>query len=304
VLQCVVSALNAERCVTWMSGTSCAWMRQIVCANTLWSKETPPWGVGFLPSTSYVWMSHSNMSYIWMSMCECEWVTSYVWMTFAHACDVCVNESHHMYVWLSFIHMTWLIHTCMHVCVNESRRIYMNESCRRSTSHVTRMTCRWTSHPCEESCHTYDWVMAHICMSHGTHMNESCHTYDEAMSHARMSRVTYEWIMSRIWMSHVSYMNESCLTYGWVMSHIWLSHVTRTQALNYEWIMSHIWMSHVTYMTKCDVTCVARTQAHTSSTGVATIAVTRPIATVPCITIITSWLQLFRAKFSRRWRHM
>jgi len=31
---------------------------------------------------------------------------------------------------------------------------------------------------------------------------------------------TYEWVMSHIWMSHVTYMNESCQIYEWVMSHI------------------------------------------------------------------------------------
>jgi len=41
--------------------------------------------------------------------------------------------------------------------------------------------------------------MAHIWMSHGTHMNESCHTY--------------EWAMSHIWMSHATHMNNECDTY-------------------------------------------------------------------------------------------
>ena len=64
-----------------------------------------------------------------------------------------------------------------------------------------------------ESCHTYEWVMSHIWMSHVTQMNESCHTY--------------EWVMSYIWMSHVTHMNESCHTYEWVMSHIRMSQVTQ-----------------------------------------------------------------------------
>jgi len=72
-----------------------------------------------------------------------------------------------------------------------------------------------------ESCHTYEWVMSHIWMSHVTHMND--------------------WVMSHIWMSHVthmndtyeSHMNESCHTYGWityecVVSHIWMNESCRT----------------------------------------------------------------------------
>jgi len=96
-----------------------------------------------------------------------------------------------------------------------------------------------------ESCHTYEWVMSHIWMSHVTHMNESCHTYEWRlcvwalvggygicvtwmcdMTHSRVTlthvcHVTYVWVMS--------YMNESC--------HTWMSHVT------YVWVMSHMYES-------------------------------------------------------------
>ena len=68
-----------------------------------------------------------------------------------------------------------------------------------------------------ESCHTYEWVMPHIWMSHITHMNESCHTY--------------EWVMSHIWMSPVTHMNESCHTphtYDDITSRTWRSHATHT----------------------------------------------------------------------------
>ena len=106
-----------------------------------------------------------------------------------------------------------------------------------------------------ESCHTYEWVMWHIWISHVTHMNESCHTY--------------EWVMSHIWMSHVTHMNESWIaswvqvnyvTHEWVMSHIWMCHVTHLNAschelgkgaitfelqVEFKWIMSHVWMNHV-----------------------------------------------------------
>ena len=85
----------------------------------------------------------------------------------------------------------------------------------------------------KKSCHTYEWVMAHIWMSHATHTNESCHTY--------------EWVMSHIRMSHVIHTNESWRTYEWVMSHIWMSHVTRMNA----------WLVHV-----CDAT---RSHIHTAT---------------------------------------
>jgi hypothetical protein len=56
------------------------------------------------------------------------------------------------------------------------------------------------------------WVMSHMWMSHGKHMNETCQTCEPVMSHT--------------WMSHVTQMNGSCQTYEWVMSCMWLSHIT------------------------------------------------------------------------------
>ena len=127
-----------------------------------------------------------------------------------------------------------------------------------------------------ESCHTYEWVMSHMWMSHVTHMNESCHTYEWVMSHIWMRLAGYEWVMSHIWMSHGTYksvvshtnksqimphmnqaygittihVNESCHSSEWVMSHIWMSHVTHAYGeqrfmsiMNEPW---HIWTSHVT----------------------------------------------------------
>jgi len=78
------------------------------------------------------------------------------------------------------------------------------------------------------SCHTYEWVMSHIWMSHVTHMNEPCHTY--------------EWVMSHIWTSHATHMNESCHTYERVMSHISMSHVTHVNGSchTHSWARSHV----------------------------------------------------------------
>ena len=46
--------------------------------------------------------------------------------------------------------------------------------------------------------YTYVWVMAHIWMSHGTHIDELWHTY--------------QWVMAHIWMSHGTLINESNAT--------------------------------------------------------------------------------------------
>jgi len=131
-----------------------------------------------------------------------------------------------------------------------------------------------------EPCHTYEWAMSHIWMSHVTHMNESCRTYEWAMSHIWMSHVThtnepcrtYEWVMSHIRMSHVTHMNESCHTYEWVMSHIWMSHV------RYEWVTSHISTSHVTHMNEsCRIWI-----SHVSPHGASVIRAFRAWLLIPC----------------------
>jgi len=154
---------------------------------------------------------------------------------------------------------------------------HMNESCKFLdilTSHVTHTKKKWLiryisqrvlshmhSFVMNESCHTYEWVMSHIWMSHVTHMNESCHTYEWVMSHIRSSHVTCKLVMSHVkeachvWMSHgsllfyarkreveevLSNMNVSCHACEWVMSRmnesgpVWMSHVIC------EWVMSQV----------------------------------------------------------------
>ena len=109
-----------------------------------------------------------------------------------------------------------------------------------------------------ESCHTYEWVMSHIWISHFTHMNESCHTYEWAMSewiksvgvvHIRDRTVSsfiyvtglihhsymwQDWFISKLWwISPVTYVNaigwvEVC-SYGWVTA--CLTHLVPWEAL-------------------------------------------------------------------------
>jgi len=122
-----------------------------------------------------------------------------------------------------------------------------------SKSRISRMSRFTLLNP---SCHTYEWVMSHIWMSHVTYMNESCRIYECMRSH--------------IWMSHDTHMNESCRKHKWVtaptnkscctykrvMQHknelcnIWMSCFTRIHGSchAYKWVMSYIWMSHVTHM--------------------------------------------------------
>jgi len=170
--------------------------------------------------------SHMNASYH-----TCEWVMSHIWM-----CHVThMNGSCHK----------WMSHVTHGADVRVISHMFMN--------HVTHLN---------DSCHAYEWVMSHVWMSNGTHVNkshianknESCLTYDWVMSHMNeschtwMSHATHEtwrWSMwksgggrglqsqyalrIRTCLTHkpvISHMNESCHTYERVMPHIWTSHAT------------------------------------------------------------------------------
>jgi len=100
------------------------------------------------------------------------------------------------------------------------------------------------------SCHTYEWVMSHIQMSHVTHMNVSCHLWLRLhVTHMNESCHTYEWVMSHIWMSHVTHMNESC--------HKWICHVTYKCVIPHMNASCRIWLSHVTYEWVCLCICLS-----------------------------------------------
>jgi len=138
-----------------------------------------------------------------------------------------MSESCH--IWMSHVtygrvmsHIHESCHACMHMNLSD-------ESCHIWMSHDT---CKFHNHSNSErlvtrmsaSCHTYEWAMSHIWMSHVKNMNWSCHVYEWVMSHMNelfdtwTSPVTYMWFMS--------HMHESC--------HIYMSHVT------YKWVMSRI----------------------------------------------------------------
>jgi len=153
------------------------------------------------------------------------------------------------------------------------------------------------------SCHTYEWVMSHIWMSHVTHMNESCLTHEWVMSHMNESCHTYEQVMPYTCRSHVTYIRMRRVTHayqrqswrralsvqrhatqikshvthnnekkrhtnGWVMSHMWMNHATHVNASCHEYtrVMPHLYTSHVSHVNRSCVTCERVTSSwHTYS---------------------------------------
>jgi len=95
---------------------------------------------------------------------------------------------------------------------------------------------RCPGHATHVSCHTHEWVMPHVRMSHVPCMRKACLAYD-ASYHAR------QWVTSYVWMVH--------FTHEWVISHLSLSHATHVSSHNYEWVMPpHVGMRHVRCMNK------------------------------------------------------
>jgi len=108
------------------------------------------------------------------------------------------------------------------------------------------------------SCHTYQWVMSYLSMSHVTHMmNVSCHPHECVMPPTWMRHVTckVESCQSLL-ISHSTHINESCHTCEWVVyvSRVGISDRVRAKKIEeiyqschtYQWVMWQIWMSHVT----------------------------------------------------------
>jgi len=136
---------------------------------------------------------------------SCVWCVTFV-------CAICFIHTRHgplkrRLLLLSLL--VWRFHVCdmSHSCVSSASFICVT---RLASCHATHSYVR----DINESCHTYEWGMSEIWMSHVTHMNQACQRY--------------EWVMSHIWMRHVRDMNESCHTYEWGMSEIWMSHVTHS----------------------------------------------------------------------------
>jgi len=162
----------------------------------------------------------------------------------------------------------WMSHvTCKSVM---SRMFMCRVTCVWVASHMNNASRIWISHSscCNGSQHAARrmrrCLMAHLWMSHVSHVNESYHLCQCIMPHVCMSRVTCLWVESHMnksiyqWMScglyfngsrragsqirrsHVTHVNESCHTCEWVMSRMWISHLTHAHE---SW---HMCMSRVT----------------------------------------------------------
>jgi len=174
----------------------------------------------------------SVMSHISATKCKVlggyGWVTSHLWISHVSPENESCHDSWH--TWMSHVtRRNESFHRMSHVILTcDMTHSYVCHTWHDSFIWVPRVT--WLIRMCaiydmthsyvchDEVCHTSEWVMAHIWMSHATHIYDTVQGAEcEGMYE---SWHTYEWVMSHVWLSHVTHINESCHTYEWVMSHI------------------------------------------------------------------------------------
>jgi len=188
----------------------------------------------------------------------------------------------------------------------------LNESCHACEWVMWHMIFAASTHdfcsvnkrsPTLHICHTYEWVMSCVWMSHVTHMKSASSTHDVPLftyaTYMNESGHACKWVMWHIWFllrqhinsaasthdvplfTYVTHLNESCRAYEWVMSHTWiLLHQLRPHTMSHSTHISHKWMSHVARMNEschtykfCCVNCVhTPCDVHTSCIDAADLA--------------------------------
>jgi len=125
------------------------------------------------------WMRYATWHTWWFDLAKCEWAT---------ACDMTLCVCH-------FTHARVMSHkrVMAHKWSDVTHWICPTYKCES-----VRSTYEWVTHhganginEKNKSWHAYEWVMARICISHGTHMNESLHAYEWVMTHMRMRDGTH-----------------------------------------------------------------------------------------------------------------
>ena len=129
--------------------------------------------------TSHIWMSHvTHMNESWHTY---EWVMSHIWMR--HRTHM--NESWH--TWHSHVETrsTWCacVLQCFALCCSVLHCVAVYCSVLQNVAvcctHPKPYTLRHVAH---------EWVMAHIWMSHGTHVTPACHGR-QCYRHSTMSGI-------------------------------------------------------------------------------------------------------------------
>jgi len=182
--------LSSFLCVTWLIH---------MCDMT----HSYVWHDSFLCVTWRIHMCGMTHSYVWYDSFICV-----IWIM--HMCDMM-----HSCVWHdSLICVTWLIRICD---MTHSYAWHDSFICVIRLIHMCDFTHFYVWH---DSCICVTWLIYKCDMSHWFvwHDSYAAHNYRVAMVMSHISCHTYEWVMSHIWMSHVTNMNESCHIF---LSNVW-----------------------------------------------------------------------------------
>jgi len=128
-------------------------------------------------------------------MCESYSRITHVWR---RTCDIgCgfeiksfIRDITHLYVtWLTHVLRMWHMKYSIH-CQLKGAAEWLCVTWLIVMWHDSERLCHtiWMR---RVACHTYEWVMSHIWMSHVAHRNGSCHTYESVMSHIGRRHVTH-----------------------------------------------------------------------------------------------------------------
>jgi len=159
-----------------------------------------------------------------------------------------MNKSCHKYEWV-MVHVCILhnnlvvqgphFHKSRHTQEQVVSQIRMSHG---TVAHSTQQPCRATQQPTQQLCrprlcmswHTWEWVMSHIWMSHGTvaHPTTLLSSSLHAMAHMRMSHVTH---LNESWHSSAFCTQQSCLP---VSSSLKIMAHMRESCYSFEWVMA------------------------------------------------------------------
>jgi len=254
-------------CHAWMSHVTCEW----VMCNTWLSHVT---------KTHFYFMSHMNES-CYMRVSRVQHVTGscdkYRW-TICHTRrkwrGAVIFTSCHAY---KGVMCEWVICDIWLSRVTTLDEPYVTHAehggglwllCLLHVTNTKESCVTLTKKPCA----THEWVMAHVRMSHESHVKNmaesgmlslTCCIWKSHVSPMNELGHTYEWARSHIRMSHQSYGGKAMCsasrhTYKEVICHTWIRRGTHTNesCVTHEWVMSRVRMSHVMHMKRMAEGCV------------------------------------------------
>jgi len=173
---------NNESCHTYEWVTSHVWMSRVTRMDE--SCHTYKWVVSYIQIQTCVADSNTERTARAMSHISMSHVTH-------------MNKSHHTYTWVTLhISKSHFTHINTSACrrfrqqmSSWGHRPLLQKSPIKETIFLQKRPM--TANEQLEPCHTYQWVMSHISMSHVTRMNKSDHTY----THVNESRSRYQGVV-------------------------------------------------------------------------------------------------------------